>query len=170
MVRRRSYGRKADLALDLWVKLARAFGTMSRCSVENIRMSGLTPGQFGVLEALGHLGPMTLGTLSQKQLSSCGNTTVVVDNLERQGLVARKASEADRRVTFVELTPKGKRLFDDSFPHHATHITAAVAVLTQAEQEQLASLLKKLGLSLEPKRQYHFKTDKERLKRREQNA
>jgi len=141
----RRYGRKADLALTMWVKLARASATFSRRTLDDIRTYGLTQPQFGVLEALGHLGEITLGELSRKTLSSCGNITVVVDNLEKEGLVERKHSRKDRRVIHVSLTPRGMKLFETVFPKHARCVAALASVLTESEQQQLGDLLEKLG-------------------------
>ncbi|MFH0879598.1 MAG: flagellar hook capping FlgD N-terminal domain-containing protein, partial [Lentisphaerota bacterium] len=53
--------------------------------------------QFSALECLGHLGPMMIGELTRKQLVSGGNMTVVVDNLEKEGLVKRVVNAKDRR-------------------------------------------------------------------------
>jgi MarR family 2-MHQ and catechol resistance regulon transcriptional repressor len=142
------YGKQADLALDLWVKLARAYETMSQVAAEDIRRYGLTQPQFGVIEALGHLGKLTLGELSRKMLSSCGNITVVIDNLEEDGLVERLECPTDRRVTYVDLTAKGRRLFKGSFTQHARRIAEAASVLSPEEQRELSRLLRKMGLSL----------------------
>lgn len=142
------YGIKANAALGLWVKLARAFATFSKKSTESIRSFGLTEPQFAVLETLGHLGSMTIGTLCKKQLVSGGNMTLVVDNLEKEGLVRRVHSQDDRRTIIVELTDKGKELFESVFPEHAENITKAASVLTDEEIETLGKLLKKLGTSL----------------------
>jgi MarR family 2-MHQ and catechol resistance regulon transcriptional repressor len=142
------YGRKTDLALGMWVKLARAYSTFNKKAVENIRTFGLTQAQFSIIEALGHLGPIQLGEMSRKQLTSCGNTTVIVDNLEKEGLVIRVPSKEDGRVTFVQLTKKGERLFDDVFVKHARYITDVASVLSEREQIQLSRLLKRLGTSL----------------------
>jgi len=144
----KQYGKKADLALSTWVKLARAFWTFNKHTVDDIRTYGLTQPQFSVLESLGHLGEMTLGELSKKQLVSCGNTTVVVDNLEREDLVERRHCKNDRRAVYVHLTPKGKRMFKEIFQQHARYVQKLASVLTQEEQEQLSRLLKKLGLAL----------------------
>ncbi|HUI65955.1 MAG TPA: MarR family transcriptional regulator, partial [Bacteroidota bacterium] len=143
------YGAKTDCALALWVKLARAFATVSKHSQEDIRSYGLTQPQFGVLESLGHLGTITLGDLSRKQLTSCANITLVVDNLEEQGLVERRPCDEDRRVSYVRLTGKGKRLFRRIFPHHARYMSSLLSTLTQEEQLKLGALLKKLGTSLQ---------------------
>lgn len=143
------YGPKLDLALSMWVKLAKAFGTFNRLTADDIRKYGLTQPQFGVLESLGHLGELTLGELSRKQLMSCGNTTVIVDNLEREGLVARSPSKDDRRVIFVHLTPKGRRYFKQIFIQHAEFVAKLASVLSDEEQEGLGRLLKKLGVALQ---------------------
>ena len=63
----KKYGRKADLALGMWVKLARAANTMSILTIRDIATYGLTESQFGVIEALGHLGPMKVGELCAKK-------------------------------------------------------------------------------------------------------
>ncbi len=143
------YGKKAELALGLWVKLARAFTTFHKLSSLDIRSFGLTEPQFSVLECLGHRGPLTIGALSKKMLISGGNTTVIIDNLEKENLVERVRSKEDRRVILVQLTSNGKTLFDDIFIKHAECITNMASVLTDQEQETLSQLLKKLGLKLQ---------------------
>ncbi len=142
------YGKKADRALSTWVKLARASATLGKLSRENIESFGLTEPQFGVLEVLGHLGPITLGQLSKKRLVSGGNITCVVDNLEKEGLVERIPSKEDRRAIDVRLTDKGRELFVRIFVQHAECITNLVSVLNETEQEQLGYLCKKLGTAL----------------------
>lgn len=139
------YGPKADLALSMWVKLARAFSTFNKVTAEQIWTFGLTQPQFGALETLGHLGPMTIGELCRKQLVSGGNMTVVVNNLVDMGLVTRSTSKEDRRAYIVKLTPKGRRLFQKIFVTHAEFVAKAAGVLTEDEQRELSMLLKKLG-------------------------
>jgi MarR family 2-MHQ and catechol resistance regulon transcriptional repressor len=142
------YGRSADIALTTWVKLARAFSVFSHKTDEQIRSFGLTQAQFGVLEILGHKGPLTLGELCGKRLVSGGNMTVVVDHLERDGLVERRRSTEDRRSIRVHLTRKGKALFSEVFPRHAAYVADLASVLSERELLQLGGLLKKLGTGL----------------------
>ncbi len=144
----KQYGKKIDSALSMWVKLARAHSTRSKLTDENIRSFGLTTPQFGVLECLGHLGPMTIGELCKKQLVSGGNMTVVVDNLTNIGLVERIPSKDDRRAIVVQLTKKGKKLFNEIFIRHADFVASTVGVLSDKEQSELSVLLKKLGKGL----------------------
>ncbi|MBU2491997.1 MAG: MarR family winged helix-turn-helix transcriptional regulator [Bacteroidetes bacterium] len=144
----KKYGKKKSLALDTWVKLARAFTMVGRKSEESIRSFGLTTAQFGVIEALGHLGDMNVGRLCEKMLVTGGNMTLVLDNLEKQKLVERVANAKDRRTLNITLTSKGKNLFDEIFVKHAGHIETTFSVLNEDEQKQLGSLLKKLGLGI----------------------
>jgi MarR family transcriptional regulator, 2-MHQ and catechol-resistance regulon repressor len=147
----KKYGKKIDLALSMWVKLARAHDTFNHLTSANIHEFGLTPAQFGAVESLGHLGPMLIGDLTKKHLVSGGNMTVVIDNLEKAGIVERIVSEEDRRAFYVRLTSKGKRLFSKIFIKHASYVAKLATVLTETEQEELGRLLKKLGTSLENK-------------------
>jgi MarR family 2-MHQ and catechol resistance regulon transcriptional repressor len=144
----KKYGKKTDLALAMWVKLTRAHDTFNHLTAANIRTFGLTPAQFGVIECLGHLGSMLIGDLTKKHLVSGGNMTVVVDNLEKDGLVERLVSDEDHRAFYVKLTPKGKRLFDKIFLKHAQYVVKLASILSESEQIELGLLLKKLGTGL----------------------
>jgi MarR family transcriptional regulator, 2-MHQ and catechol-resistance regulon repressor len=142
------YGKKTDIALSLWVKLARAHDTFSHLAAQHIRTFGLTQAQFGAVECLGHLGPMLIGDLTKKHLVSGGNMTVVVNNLEKEGIVERTVCEDDRRACTVHLTDKGKRLFKKIFVPHAEYVVQLASGLTENEQEELGRLLKKLGTGI----------------------
>ena len=143
------YGERADRALSMWVKLVRAASTFGKHTQENIRTFGLTEPQFGALECLGHLGPMTIGELCRKQLVSGGNMTVVVDNLEKEKLVERIRPKSDRRVVRVRLTPRGRKLFEQIFTRHAEFVAELASVLTPKEQSTLGALAKKLGRKIQ---------------------
>jgi MarR family transcriptional regulator, 2-MHQ and catechol-resistance regulon repressor len=144
----KKYGKKADLALSTWVKLARAFSSVNKKSVESIRSFGLTQPQFSVIEALGHLGPLKVGVICEKMLVSGGNMTLVLDNIEKLGFIERVPSREDRRAILVRLTPRGKELFDKIFLTHAENITKIMSVLSASEQTALSNLLKQLGIAV----------------------
>ncbi|MEW6194372.1 MAG: MarR family transcriptional regulator [Bacteroidota bacterium] len=144
----KKYGKKTDLALATWVKLARAFSSVNKRSVENIRKFRLTQPQFAVIELLGHLGPLKVGEICNKMLVTGGNMTLVLDNIEKLGLLERIHSKEDRRTINVQLTEKGQELFNNIFTDHAEHITKLFSVLSLDEQKTLGDLLKKLGLAV----------------------
>ncbi len=147
----KKYGKKKDLALSTWVKLARAFATVNKKADRNIRKFNVTQTQFGVIECLGHLGEMPIGTLCNKMLTSGGNMTYVIDNLEKNGVVERLLNPKDRRTYIVKLSKKGNEIFQDLFIKHAGYIESVFSVLNEQEQKTLGELLKKLGTSLQKK-------------------
>src|SRR6516165_6053868 len=118
------------LALATYVRLMRAANTARAHASRHLGDSGLTLTQFAVLEALYHLGPMSLSDIAQKILTTGGNLTMVVGNLEKGGLANRQKSPQDARVLIVSLTPKGKALIRRVFPAHAAAITEFMAALT----------------------------------------
>jgi len=143
------YSKNVTLALGLWVKLARASAVFSRLIAEKIRTYGLTEPQFAVIECLGHLGSMNLTGLSKKILASGANLTCIIDNLEKDGFVSRVPGRKDRRVIFVRLTPKGNKIFKETFVPVAEFIASGASVLSETEQKELSVLLRKFGLSLQ---------------------
>ncbi len=133
-------------ALKTYVKLMRATESMTTRAHRQLSAFGLTFSQFGVLEALYHLGPMSQSEIGQKILRSSGNMTMVIDNLEKRILVRRERNRADRRFFIIHLTDEGKKLISSIFPSHAAEIARELGVLTPAEQQTLGRLCKKLGL------------------------
>jgi len=141
----RDWSDEEDQALRLWIALARCYVTFSRAVACKVAEYDLTAPQFGVLEALFHLGPLSLGDLAEKLLVTGGNVTYVMDRLEDQGLVARERSGDDRRVVRAHLTTKGRATIEGVFPNHIGFVRSLVEDLQPAEQDQLRDLLKKLG-------------------------
>ena len=113
----------------------------------NSRISSynLTISQFGILEALFHMGSMCQKQLSDKILKSTANITTVIDNLEKRALVKRIRQEADRRYITVELTEKGKQLIQDIFPEHVKYINEELSILSKEEKLKLKTLCKIVG-------------------------
>jgi MarR family 2-MHQ and catechol resistance regulon transcriptional repressor len=133
-------------ALDAFIKLMRASNSLTTVLARHVAADGdLTMSQFGVLEALLHLGAMSQGEVGLKLLLSGSNVTTVVDNLEKRGLVRRARRAGDRRVIEVSLTDKGRRLIARLFPAHARRIAQLFSTLSSTEQNQLADLCRTLG-------------------------
>lgn len=132
-------------ALNALITLRRAANAVSHREADLMRRHGLTESQFGVLEALLHLGPMCQRDLAGKILKSTGNLTTVVDNLERDGLVERRPNPDDRRMVSVELTAPGRGLIEEILPAHVASIVDLFSVLSADEQGELARLCRRLG-------------------------
>jgi len=142
----RYQGPKAETdALNAYIKLMRAAESITT-RAHAILPGNLTLSQFGVLEVLLHCGPLCQSDLAGKLLKSGGNITLVVDNLEKAGHVARARNPEDRRFVTVSLTDSGRRFITTLFPKVAASITRELSALSTAEQFTLGWLCKKAGL------------------------
>jgi len=144
-----SYGHDSDLNLKALVVLSRGTQSVRRKEMQTIKLSGLTPSQFGVLEVLYHKGNLRIADIIQKMLSTGGNMTVIIDNLEKDGLINRYQAVDDKRSTIVSLTEKGKTLIESIFPIHLENINHIFSVLDEDEKTTLIKIMKKLGGVLE---------------------
>jgi len=142
--------RDQRLAMNAWVKLARAANAVGSRLARRLAEHDLSESQFGVLDALYHLGPLHQCDLARKILRTTGNVTLVVDNLERRGLVQRQRGEADRRYVLVRLTAAGEELIRTVFPPHADAVATEMAALSTEEHRQLSRLCRRLVVASGP--------------------
>jgi len=136
---------RQERALSAYIKLLRASDTLHTEAMRSLADEGLSPSQFGVLEALYHIGPMCLTDLAHKILKTSGNLTLVVGNLEKRGLVTRQQQSHDRRFVSVAITEKGRKLMARIFPAHLEQIVEFMERLSPAQQDELGRLCRQLG-------------------------
>tara|TARA_R110000868_G_scaffold299953_1_gene560256 strand:- start:138 stop:593 length:456 start_codon:yes stop_codon:yes gene_type:complete len=132
--------------LNTFIKLMRATESLNQRLCRHLSEADLTISQFGILEALLHLGPQNQKELGQKLLKSGGNITLVIDNLEKSGYVTRKKDQNDRRALIVDLTVQGKSFIEDFFPKHLAKISEEFGVLDDNEKKELGRICKKIGM------------------------
>ena len=71
-----------------------------------------------------------------------GTLTGVMKTLQARRLIRRIPHRDDRRRVSIGLSKAGERLIERLFPEFNKHETLAVSVLTDAEQLELARLLR----------------------------
>jgi DNA-binding MarR family transcriptional regulator len=91
--------------------------------------------------------------MKMRELSRClmvtgGNVTGLTDDLEKEGLVVRESSPADRRAWIVRLTPKGRRQFETMAQAHEGWILELFAGLDAKTIRQLHAQLGQLRVHL----------------------
>jgi hypothetical protein len=105
------------------------------------RALGVTVADLDALEHLESAGPLTQRDLGARLLLTSGGVTVLVDRLERAGLVRRGRHPTDRRMTVVDLVPDPPvRHVPELETYHEAARSAAQA-LPQAVREQVAAFL-----------------------------
>ena len=132
-------------ALNVYTKLMRAAESVTVRTNRAMAASDLSISQFGVLEALFHKGPLCQRDIAVKILKSTGNITMVIDNLEKRGLVRRERGLEDRRYITIYLTDAGQTLIAEVFPRVMAAIVEEIGILELTEQDELGRLCKMLG-------------------------
>jgi DNA-binding MarR family transcriptional regulator len=112
----------------------------------NARMSaaGLSLPRFRVLQALASGGQLRMNELSAALGVVPRTVTTIIDALENDRLVARLADPADRRATLLEITQDGHRQLRRLRALHDSAAAELFEVLTPAEKQQLANILRRL--------------------------
>ena len=133
--------------LKMWIRLLGVTRVAESRLREFLRVKHATTlPRFDVMAALyRRQGGVTMSDLSRMLLVSNGNATTVVDRLEKDGLVRRTQSDADRRTVFVALTPDGLAQFEGLAAQHEREVNRVFATLTEAELELLTDILKRIG-------------------------
>jgi DNA-binding MarR family transcriptional regulator len=112
---------------------------------------GLDAPSFDVLAALRRAGKpyqLTPTALMRTALVTSGAITQRLDRLEERGLITRGRSDVDGRAVVVTLTEAGRTALDAALPDHLETERGMLAELSEAEREQLATLLRRWLVSL----------------------
>src|ERR671931_41127 len=104
---------------------------------------------LGLLSREGEVFRSSPGKLARLMELSSGAMTNRLDRLEQAGLVRRLPDPNDRRGIQVELTEKGKRLYEDGIGVQGRKEALVAAALTDAEKKQLNALLRRLMIEFE---------------------
>ncbi|MBC7442897.1 MAG: MarR family transcriptional regulator [Ramlibacter sp.] len=114
--------------------------------------SELDSWEFDVLSALRRAGaPYELSpkALLQQTLVSSGTMTNRIDRLVERGLVTRRTDPNDGRGIFVGMNPAGLTRVDAAITRLVDAEAELLSTLTPSDQENLASLLRKLSLDFD---------------------
>jgi DNA-binding MarR family transcriptional regulator len=109
----------------------------------------LTMSQFRALVMLRRWGPQTGRELARRLHVTPGTLVPLVDRVEEQGYVRRVPDMEDRRVTWLELTPKADRLFRRLWGMGAARIASAIGQLVPKDRAELRRLLTQVAQHLE---------------------
>lgn len=133
--------------LKLWIRLLALTRGTERQLREYLRIEhNTTLPRFDVMAALWRRPEgLTMTEISRRLLVSGGNTTVVVNGLEKEGLVKRKPYPRDSRIVYVALTEKGLAEFEHIAAGHEAELDKLLDAFTEAEIDTLAEVLKSAG-------------------------
>lgn len=108
------------------------------------REVGLTGPQLTVIKLLETFGDLSLSSLSDRIRAQNSTVTGIIDRMEREGLVKRERSTTDRRVVFIRLSDKGRRLATEIAVEPMAIFRAALMSLSRDDAKDFLRILTKL--------------------------
>jgi DNA-binding MarR family transcriptional regulator len=133
-------------------RILRAARYLEREIDRELATFGLSVHAFNALSALRRSGPhheLTPTALSHALLFTSGGLSKLLERLERSGLVRRERATADRRVTVVCLTERGRDLQERALHAHLRNEEGLLASLTDADRKAIADILRRLLAAFE---------------------
>jgi DNA-binding MarR family transcriptional regulator len=108
-----------------------------------LRPLELTFARYQVLGMLRWAGPLTLGAVAHRLWITPATVTNAIDRLESAALCRRVSHPTDARATLVEITAKGRRLFDRAVEMLNVELFGTVG-LDKEELDLLVGLIEKI--------------------------
>ncbi|MET3807232.1 DNA-binding MarR family transcriptional regulator [Nakamurella sp. UYEF19] len=112
---------------------------------DRLRPLGLTPPQAGILRAISAEPGRSQNAVAGQLGLHPSRLVVLIDDLEREGLVERRRSVHDRRHSALHLTEQAGSMMGRLGRVAAEHEADLCTALTADERNQLAGLLRRIA-------------------------
>lgn len=104
----------------------------------------LSVGQGGVISVLGRNGSLTQNELARFRQVTPATISIMLDRMERDGLVVRDSMWGNNRANKVRLTEKGSELYARLDAFMASESDVVFNGLSDEEKEQVAEIFRKI--------------------------
>ena len=101
--------------------------------------------EMHIMEKIGEAGSSRMTDIARALDVTLATLTVACDRMQKKDLIERTRAEKDRRVVMVSLTPTGQAAWQYHEKFHHDLIDAALADMSEEEQNALSRALEKLG-------------------------
>jgi len=128
-----------------WVSLYQTYNAIFKVTELALLPHNLSLPQLHLLSVLRRRGGrLTTGEIGREMVKSSQTITGLVDRLEAGSFVERQFDRRDRRKTWVRLTAKGERKWEEAMPVANRLAEEVSSVLTDRELAQLRAKTEKL--------------------------
>jgi DNA-binding MarR family transcriptional regulator len=140
-----TFGREVPAVRRVPVALARRFMQICTSAAAEVTSEAeLTPQEFAVLAYVNRVvgePDIDQSDLAARLGIDHAHTSLLMDRLERRGLLERRVNGEDRRARLVRLTSRGEKLHARLYPKAFELQNRILEVLEPAEREVLLDLL-----------------------------
>jgi DNA-binding MarR family transcriptional regulator len=109
-----------------------------------VSRKGMNVSEWRVLASLAGARPMSIGELARATVTKQPTLTRVLDRMESRRLVRRIAHASDRRITLIEITPKGSEQVAGLIGLAAEHERRVLEPFGTARSLQLKKTLRQM--------------------------
>jgi DNA-binding MarR family transcriptional regulator len=139
--------RDETMPIEEWAALYTAFALMHKECDRALAVRGITVPQASVIGLLGRAGqPLPVTKLARLLTQESQSATSLIDRMCTNGLVERSKDPQDRRVVLVQLTDKGRALYDVLVSTAPAFTDEMFAVLSPKDRATLLELLQQFVL------------------------
>lgn len=104
---------------------------------------GLGLAELSCMALINRRGPLPLGEIAARENLSAPTVTKTIARLERRGYIDRLSDPADRRVSLISLSPKGRALVEDVRSRRTAYLNKR---LQELDASEMSTLLKALPI------------------------
>lgn len=134
---------------ELFIALRRITRAIDLHSKKLQRETSLTTSQLLVLEAVVKLDTSTPSNIAKEVQLSQATVTNLVDRMERNELVLRQKSTADKRAVEIHLTAKGRQMIELAPEPLQAGFLREYRKLERWEQHQLIASMQKIAVLMD---------------------
>jgi len=138
----------------LWVLFHLTNDLLLRCEENVSSATGITNQQFLVLWIMKFLSavsdePITITDLAPIVYRSLNSVSLIIDRMEKNGLVKKVRNLPDRRAVQLLLTKKAEKIFASTAKSNRDFIKQTFSIYSEKDKKKLLSLVKKLKIEKE---------------------
>jgi len=143
---------KETVSLRLWLQLMKCTKVVEAEVAGQFRkLHQQSLSRFDVLSQLYRFEEewVATGEVASRLMASAGNITGLLDRMENDGLIKRRANPLDRRSFQIRMTKNGYKTFSRMTDDHAMWVDDALAGISAKEKENLIKLLVRVRRAFE---------------------
>lgn len=119
------------------------------CNAEYGAPYGISIAEWRILARLGQQGKITSRGLGDVTFMDKSRVSRALQQLQSKGYLGRQEDPADKRASFLQLTPEGHKLYQQLVPLAREWEARFISALNTTEYRDLLSILQKLDRQLD---------------------
>jgi MarR family 2-MHQ and catechol resistance regulon transcriptional repressor len=114
----------------------------------DLESRGMQPTIYTVLAHLNNEGRSKTQKLAEVAVISSGTITHHINKLVSLDYVTKTKDDKDKRISWIDITPKGRKVFKEVHEEHLKYLENLLSVFNDKEKEEMIKQLKYFGKKL----------------------